>query len=544
MKRITEENRARQGLKRRKIRFSPKLVIQLCLLLFFAVCVIFPIFSMLGRITPQGFRELIGSKQFLPAVGNSLTTGLVATLISLGLALGAAWCLERTPIRGRAIFGTLFVVPMLIPSISHAFGLVALYGKNGFIMNLLHLDTNIYGFWGIVIGSVMYSFPVAFLMFSGILQYEDGMTYKAATVLGVPRFRQFTDITLPYMKKTLISAFFAVFTMVVTDYGVPLTIGGKCTTLSVLMYQKAVSAIDYDAGSGIGALLLIPAIIAFVVDLLNPEHGQSGFVSEKVTPEKRRASTVISYCFCTVLCLAILAPIVAFVLMVFETKYPVNPTFTWEHIRKTMDRGAGGFLLNSLLYALLAASFGTALAFLCSYLTARTKGALGKGVHLISITSMAIPGIVLGLSYVIFFHDAPFYGTVLIVALVNSVHFFASPYLMMYNTLEKVNPNLEAVGQSLGVNRFFVIRDVILPKVRFTLLEMFVYFFVNSMMTISAVSFLAPPAPKPVALMLNQFEAQLLMESAAFVSLVILLINVILKVTVALLRRRLESKAE
>ena len=100
---------------------------------------------------------------------------------------------------------------------------------------------------------------------------------------------------------------------------------------------------------------------------------------------------------------------------------------------------------------------------------------------------------------------------------------------MMYNTLGKVNPNLEAVGQSLGIRRFFMIKDVIIPKVRGTLIEMFTYFFVNSMMTISAVSFLAPPAPKPVALMINQFEAQLLMESAAFVSIVILGVNILVK---------------
>ncbi len=521
-----------------KKRFSGKIVIQVCIVLFFLFCVILPILSMLSRITPNGLKEVIGSKQFLPAVKNSLLTGLTATLISLILALAAAWCLERTAIRGRAIFGMLFVIPMLIPSISHAFGLVALFGANGFLTNLLHLNSSIYGFWGIVVGSVMYSFPVAFLMITSILQYEDGMAYKAAKVLGVPRFRQFTDITLPYMKKTLISVFFAVFTMIVTDYGVPLMVGGKTTTLSVLMYQKAVGMIDYDSGSVIGAFLLIPAIIAFLVDLFSPEHGQGGFVSEPVIPEKRTIPAVLAYLFCSIISLSVLAPIFAFCLMVFETKYPVNTTFTLDHIQNTLNRGAGEYLLNSLLYASLAALFGTLLAFLCSYLTARVKGVFGKGIHLISITSMAIPGMVLGLSYVIFFHGMPIYGTILIIALVNSIHFFASPYLMMYNTLEKVNPNLEAVGQSLGVGRFQIIKDVILPKVRFTLLEMFVYFFVNSMMTISAVSFLAPPSPKSVALMINQFEAQLLMESAAFVSLLIFLINVVLKLVVNLIRRK------
>lgn len=508
--------------------------------MFFVACVILPIISMLCRITPVGFRDVIHAPGFGTAVWNSVSTAFVATVISLLLSLLAALSIERTSIRCKSVFGMLFVLPMLIPSISHAFGLVALFGANGLITKLLHLGGSIYGFWGIVAGSVLYSFPVSFLMFSSILGYEDGMTYKAAEVLGIPSLRRFTDITLPYMKRTIISAFFAVFTMVVTDYGVPLMIGGKTTTLSVLMYNRAVGMIDYDAGSVIGAFLLIPAIAAFLVDLFNPERAESGFVSEPVVPKKNHMRDALSYAFCIAVSAFVLAPIASFCIMVFERKYPVDATFTLSHIVDTIDRGAGTYLMNSIVYAIITALFGTLLAFLCSYLTSRLKGALSRTLHLFSITSMAIPGIVLGLSYVIFFHKAPIYGTVLIVALANSVHFFASPYLMMYNTLEKVNPNLEAVGQSLGVGRFHIIVDVIIPKVKYTMCEMFVFFFVNSMMTISAVSFLAPPAPKPVALMINQFEAQLLMESAAFVSLLILLINVILKSVMTVLKRRSE----
>ena len=92
----------------------------------------------------------------------------------------------------------ILVVPMLIPSISHAFGLVTLLGSNGLLTNLFRLESGIYGFWGIVIGSVIYSFPVALLMFSGILQYEDGLPYKAADVLGIGKTDQFMAITLPY----------------------------------------------------------------------------------------------------------------------------------------------------------------------------------------------------------------------------------------------------------------------------------------------------------------------------------------------------------
>lgn len=519
-----------------------KLVINACIALFFVVCVIVPLLSMLCRITPEGFRTVVGSPQFRPAVWNSVSTALAATAISIVLSLAAAWCIERTRMRGKALFSVLFVLPMLIPSISHALGLVTLFGQNGLLTHFLHIEGSIYGFWGIVAGSVMYAFPVSFLMFSSILQYEDGTTYQAAEVLGIPPLRQFIGLTLPYLKKALISAFFALFTMIVTDYGVPLMVRGKCITLSVLMYNKAVSMMDYDAGSVIGAMLLLPAVAAFVVDLMNPERGGGAFVSEPVRPKRRWGPDALAGIYCGVLGLCVVAPVVAFCFMVFETKYPVDATFTLYHIQKAMNRGAGEYLLNSVIYSLLAAVFGTLLAFCCAYLTARAKGRLSKGLHLVSITSMAIPGIVLGLSYVIFFHGSPLYGTIFIIVLANAIHFFASPYLMMYNTLEKVNPNLESVGQCLGIGHLAIIRDVIFPKVQGTVYEMFAYFFVNSMMTISAVSFLVPPSPKPVALMINQFESQLLMESAAFVSLLILAVNVALKVVVAGLKRAYASQ--
>ncbi len=453
------------------------------------------------------------------------------------LALLAAFAIERSSIKCKPLFTILFTMPMLIPSISHAFGIVQLFGNNGLITRLLGLENGAYGFVGIVLGSIAYSFPVAFLMFSSILHFEDGSAYRAADVLGIPKYKQFLSITLPYMKKTLISCFFAVFTMIVTDYGVPLMVGGKTVTLSVLMFNRAVSMIDYDSGSVIGAILLIPAVVAFLVDFFNKDNGQSSFITESA--QLRGGPCLLpAYCYCILLCLCVLAPVVSFCFMFLETKYPVNREFTVSHVIRTINRGAGTYLLNSVIYAVLSAISGTVFAFCCSYLTARVKNTYSKILHLISITSMAIPGIVLGLSYVIFFHNTPVYSTAIIVVLANMIHFFSSPYLMMYNTLGKVNMNLESVGMILGIGRLRIVFDVIVPKVRCTLFEMFGYFFVNSMMTISAVAFLAPPSPKPVALMINQFEAQRLMESAAFVSLLILAVNLFMKGVIILLEKR------
>jgi iron(III) transport system permease protein len=99
------------------------------------------------------------------------------------LAWGFALCVVRTNMRFREVFSVFVTLPMLIPSISHGMGLVLLLGANGIITRLLNLSGTIYGFHGIVLGSVFYAFPVAFLMLADILKYEDGSPYEAASVL-------------------------------------------------------------------------------------------------------------------------------------------------------------------------------------------------------------------------------------------------------------------------------------------------------------------------------------------------------------------------
>ncbi len=211
--------------------------------------------------------------------------------------------------------------------------------------------------------------------------------------------------------------------------------------------------------------------------------------------------------------------------------------FSLRNVTKTINMGARRYLLNSITVAIIVSFLGTAISWLTAYFTARTPGNSSRIIHLISITTLAIPGMVLGISYVLFFKGTFIYGGLAILILVNIIHFMASPYLMAYNSLGKLNVNLEDVGRTLGVGRFRIIRDVIIPQTKFTLLEMFSYFFVNSMITISAVSFLNTVRNRPVSLMITQFEAQLFLEGAAFVSVLILVSNLIVKCSVHLITK-------
>lgn len=525
-------------LTRKRLSLGTAEYTKLLFALVFVSMVFIPLVRMFSYMDLASIKRVVNSPVFADAVRHSLTSALLGTLITVVLALALALCVERTAIPFKGIFSIIFVLPMLIPSISHGMGLVILFGNNGIISRMLNLSGNIYGLGGIIVGSVLYAFPVAYLMLADVIHYEDGSAYEAARVLGIPKYRQFTAITLPFLKKPLISVMFSIFTLIITDYGVPLMVGGKYTTIATVMYQEVIGQLDFGKGAAYGTILLIPAVIAFIADLTNKDRGNSGFVTKPCAISQNKVMVAISLVACLLVAFVTLLPLVSFGLLAFATDYPSNLTFTLDNLQKAFNLKAGQYYLNSVTIALCTAIAGVCISFMTAYLSARMKSKLSRFLHLSSMTSAAIPGMVLGLSYVLVFNKTPIYGTIIVLVLVNVVHFIASPYLMIYNSLSKINENLEGVAHTMGIKRAYLIRDVFIPQCKYTLMEMFSYFFVNCMMTISAVSFLASTKNKPVSLMINQFEAQMQLECAAVVSLMILGTNLLIKGTVHLLKKK------
>lgn len=507
---------------------------------FFLVAVILPLLRMFAACLRADVGKIFINPVVRAGIANSVCVALCATGLAVALAMLLAWCIQRTNVRGKGMFQILLMLPMLVPSISHGMGLVILFGANGRLTNLSGLSGGIYGFWGIVLGSVMYAFPVAYLMLADVLQYEDYTPYEAAAVLGLPKRNIFCAITLPYLRKPLINVTFATFTMIITDYGVPLMVGGRYKTLPIIMYEEVIGRLDFEQGSVFALLLLLPALAAFLIDMLCRTYAGSNFASRSFCIKQSVFRDSLAMGILAVVSAAVVYPLLSFVQLSVASRYPKDMSFTLRNIISTIDKGALSYLANSVMIALAVGAIGMTAAFLCAYLTVRLPFRGARFLHLMAIISLAVPGIVLGLAYVMFFKGSFIYGTMAVLVLVNIIHFFSSPYLMMYNSLGKLNPNLEAVGATLGISRLRMIKDVILPQLSGTLLEMFAYFFVNSMMTISAVAFLANARTKPVSLMINQFEAQTLLEAAAFVSLLILIVNLAMKCVIYLLKKLLQ----
>lgn len=513
------------------------------LLIYLLITVVLPIGRLFGTIRGTDAAAVFSSAQFFPMLKNSLVTTVLATAVSVVLSFLLAFLLNRSRIRFKSVFVVLFTLPMLIPSISHGQGLVLLFGDNGLITNLLGWNMGLYGYKGIVLGSVLYSFPVAFLMFQDSFQYEDFTVYEAAGVLGLSGWNQFCTITLPSMRRTILSAVLAVFTMVFTDYGVPLMTGGTVMTLPVYMYREVIGMMNFSGGAVVGVVLLLPAVAAFLMDLKNSNAASSSTVTKPYAIPENKLRDVIVYLVFALVLLALCLPIVAFVLLSFVKQYPIDLSFSLDTARRLLSGGMGMYFINSMAVALLTALVGTCLSYFAAFVTARSDKSLpNQLLHFISMLSLAIPGIVLGLSFVLTFKNVSFYTTIFILVLVNIVHFFSSPYLLAYNSLTKFNSNLEDVADSLGISRLRMLVDVCIPCTRATIVEMYSYYFVNAMITISAVSFLVNFRTMPLSLLIPQLESQSFLEGTALVSLLILLLNLTEKGIAFFVRRAIQKE--
>lgn len=501
------------------------------LMVYLALTVGYPIIRLFAGIRGNHISQVLSAPQFLPMLWNSVITTLLATVVSVTLAFGLAYAISRSRIRFKSVWVVLFTVPMLIPSISHGMGLVLLLGDNGLITNLLHINVGLYGYLGIILGSVLYSFPCAFLLFYDSFQYEDFTIYEAARVLGLSKGKQFLTITLPSMKRAIISAVLSVFTMVFTDYGVPLMTGGTVMTLPVYMYREVIGMMNFSGGAVVGVILLLPAVIAFILDLKKSSSvSASSTVPKPYEIEVNRKRDVGVYILFGVTLFLLCLPILAFIMLSFVKQYPVDMSFTLDNVKKLLSGGIGLYLRNSLAIAMLTALVGTCLSYYSAYVTARSQRSVSNQMlHFISMLSLAIPGVVLGLSYVMAFHTTHIYTTIFILIVVNIVHFYSSPYLLAYNSLSKFNPNLEDVASTLRISKLRMLLAVYVPSTVPTIIEMYSYFFVNSMVTISAVSFLVNFRTYTLALMIPQLETQSFIEGTALVSLMILMLNLVEK---------------
>ena len=483
----------------------------LVIAVYLIITLALPLYVMLSKSLQNHAGEFIGFGNYgeyftTPAlvysIQNSLFIAVLSTLISVSIAFLFAYALTRSCMPFKALFKTIIMVPILVPSLLPGLALIYLFGRQGMIPELL-FGAEIYGPIGIVIAEVFFTLPHAVLILITALSIADARLYEAAIALRASKMRIFFTVTLPGVRYGLISAAFVVFTLVITDFGAPKVIGGDFNVLATDIYKQVIGQQNFEMGAVVSVVLLIPALLAFIVDRLVQRRQVALLTARAVAleprPSKRFDRLMLAYC--CLISLFILGMIGVCQYAALIKFWPYNLSFSLDHYQfDLMDGGGWASYTNSIKMALYTAVFGTIIVFSGAYLTEKSRGfRTGRMLfQFLAMLPMAVPGLVLGLAY-IFFFNAPnnplnvIYHGMMILVISTITHFYTVSHLTALTALKQMDAEFEAVSASLKQPFYRTFMRVTVPVCLPAILDISIYLFVNAMTTVSVVIFLYGP---------------------------------------------------
>ncbi|WP_414710424.1 putative 2-aminoethylphosphonate ABC transporter permease subunit [Roseateles sp.] len=478
-----------------------------------AVIILLPLLSLLAQSVLDGQGRFVGASHFVAyfstgrwsALWNSVALSAVSAVICVALAYGYAWALTHTALPAKGLWRALALLPLLAPSLLAAIGLVYAFGNQGLLkaaMQALGI-ASIYGPAGIVLGSVLWTFPHAMLILVTTLSSSDARTIEAARCLGAGGWRVFRTVTLPASRYGLLISLVVVFVLVLTDFGVPKVVGGQTAMLATDIYKEVVGQQRLDRGAVVALLLLLPALGAFVLEqrLRARQRAVLSLRAVPHVPAPHTARDLAALLYCALIAAALAGVFGIAVYASFAQYWPYQLAPTLAHYQFDMSDGGGWASYgNSLRLAGWTALAGTALSFLLAWLVDKSRGFVAaRGVlNALATLPMAVPGLALGLGYILFF-NAPWnplrgwYGGLGLLVLCTVAHYYSVAHLTQLGALRQLDPEYERVAESLGLPFWTHLRRVHLPIAIPTLVQVAGYFFVSALTTVSAVVFLYSP---------------------------------------------------
>lgn len=450
----------------------------------------------------ENFVNYFSTPALFNSIKNSLFIAVVSTVITVSLAFWFAYALNRSCMRYKGVFRLIAMMPILVPSLLPGIALVYLFGNQGMLKELL-FGASIYGPIGIVIGSVFFTFPHAFIIISTALAISDSRLYEAATSLRSTPWRTFWTVTIPGARYGLISAAFVVFNLVITDFGLPKVIGGQFNVLAVDIYKQVIGQQNFEMGAVVSVVLVVPAILAFAIDRIVQSKQVALLSARSVpfepTPNAKMDRIFLAYSCLVALFIVGLLAVCQFAALVKFWPYDLSLSLNNYQFDK-MDGGGWASYFNSIELALLTAIIGTSVVFFGAYLVEKSNGfRVGRSLfQMFAMLPMAIPGMVLGLAYIFFFNNPSnplnaIYGTMTILVICTVTHFYTVSHLTAVTALKQMDREFESVSSSLKQPTMKLFARVTVPVCLPAILDISIYLFVNAMTTVSAVVFLYSP---------------------------------------------------
>lgn len=526
----------RQGTLELKFIFLLLAIIFVIFLLFPMLMIAIQSLSSDQGMTTNFYGEIFAKPGFGKALTNSIVVSSLSGVLTTILAFILAYAVNYTNIHKRIkkSIAALAVLPMFLPTITYGFAIIYSFGKQGLITMLLGKQPfEIYGYSGLLIGYVIYTLPISFMLINNTMGYIDKKFMIVSRAMGDNQFRSFMTTVITPLLGTFAASFIQSFFLSFTDYGIPTSVGGNMDLIANMLYNEMLGSLpNFHTGSAVAVMMLLPSIISILLlTFLERYNIRYSKISTIEIPKNRARDSVFAGLSLLILVTVLLILAVIFIVP-FAKSWPYALTPTLDHIKAALgDESLIGVYQNSLLAAILTAALGTLVVYGATLISARSRfsHSLGKILDSVALVTNTIPGMVLGVAFLLAFKGTQIQNTFFIIIICNIVHFFSSPYLMMKNSLEKLNASWESTAKLMGDSWFKTVVRIITPNTFTTLLEVFNYYFINAMVTVSAVIFIAGARTMVITTKIKELQHFADFNEIFVLSILILATNIIAK---------------
>ena len=514
-------------------------ILTILLLLLFVVypllkVLIFSLTDADGNFSLANLVTILTTSRYLAVFGRTMLLGIIVAIIATFIGYIFAYTITRTNVPCKKFLKTIATLPILSPPFILSLSIIFLFGKQGFITKTLMGITgnNVYGMGSLVVVQVMSFFPIASLTLSGILSSIDASVEDAACNMGASRWHTFWTVTFPLSLPGIISGCLLVFIQSLEDFSNPATIGGEFSTLSIEVYQIITGSYDMQKGSVLALLLLLPAVTAY---LFNKYWvSKKSFVT--VTGKPTQARKLIDeahikwplFAFCMVVAAVILLFYGTVIFGSFVRTWGYDYSLTLDQYRKALAYGWDS-LKNSMILGLISAVIGGLLGMIIAYITAKRNYYGKRFIEVSSVLMFAVPGTVLGISYVLAFNTKPLVltGTALILIIVFTFRNMPVAIESGTTTLLQIDNSIEEASTILGAGTGYSFRRITLPMLRNAFFSGIVYSFTKAITAVSAVIFLVSARWNLVTSKIySLFDQAKYSQAAAFVTMLVLILLV------------------
>lgn len=533
-------------------------VIYAVTILLFAAFLAVPIIRLLGESFVldtgwgmENYTSVLTGKGFAEAFGNSIVISLTSAVISTVLAFFLAYSIQYTNLgaKYKKLIRLLAVLPMLLPTITYGFAIIYSFGKQGLLTKLIGTQLfDIYGFGGLLFGYVIYTLPISFLLILNTMGYIDKKFMVVSRVMGDNSVTTFFQTVFRPLLGTLAASIVQCFFLCFTDYGIPASVGGKYDVVATVLYNEMLGSIpDFQQGAVVAMLMLVPSIISIVLlrylERYNIRYNKISTIELQKNPLRDWVCGIGS----GIILLVLVSIFLVIFVVPFVEEWPYQTSFTLEHLQAVLnDNSLTMVYRNSIFVAVLTAILGLLITYGAALVTARSSMKhRWKGIiNSIALITNTIPGMVIGIAYMLIFSGTPLQNTFWLMILCNVVHFFSTPYLMMKNSLEKLNSSWETTASLMGDTWMKTIVRIVTPNMKSTILEVFSYYFVNAMVTVSAVIFIAGARTMVLTTKIKELQYYTKFNEVFVLSLFILGTNLIVKGILGYVIKRENKKKE